>query len=333
MIDPSVLQAALDAVVVVQTGDAYCAGAGVRSGDGFVIVTAYHCVANGGRPHVRWRDGHHEVGTVVARSPGDDLALVTVPSADRPALEVRGAVAVQGEEAWGLGHPFGLLAGGKLAGLLEWSVSRGVVSASGGHLVQTDAALNPGNSGGPLVDAEGRLIGVVSRKLRADNLAFVSTAANVDALLAQRAERDAAGKPGAVGPALGGSYGLGLVLAAEQRTWVGAEAWVDVRDRLVVTGAVGVAPAEAWAGHGTLDVALRQRIGRGTLTAVVDVGPQLGWSGAADPGGAWLDGRLDPALGGRVGFNHLALGAWWHPVGGAVGVTVGLDWPGKLGVF
>jgi len=66
---------------------------------------------------------------------------------------------------------------------------------------------------------------------------------------------------------------------------------------------------------------------------VVDVGPQLGWSGAADPGGAWLDGRLDPALGGRVGFNHVALGAWWHPASSAVGVTVGLDWPGKIGVF
>lgn len=341
------LQEALDAVVVIETGDAYCAGAGVRSAHGAYIVTAYHCVANGGRPHVRWRDGTLATGRVVARSPRDDLALIAVADTGWRTLTLRPDTAVQGEEAWGLGHPFGLLASGKLAGLLEWSVSHGVVSAAGGHLVQTDAALNPGNSGGPLVDANGLLLGVVSRKLRADNLAFVSTAANVQALLAEvDAEQGTpvAGEPApgarggaaaqsAVGPALGGSYGVGLYLAAERRTWLGGEAWIDVRDRMVVTGALGVAPAEDWSAHASMDLTLRQRIGRGALTAVLDVGPQLCWSGAADADGAWVDGALDPALGGRIGFNHLSLGAWWHPIDPRVTVTLGLEWPGKIGVF
>lgn len=340
------LQEALDAVVVVETGDAYCAGAGVRSAHGAYIVTAYHCVANGGRPHVRWRDGTLATGRVVARSPREDLALISVPATGWKTLTLRPDTAVQGEDAWGLGHPFGLLASGKLAGLLEWSVSHGVVSAAGGHLVQTDAALNPGNSGGPLVDADGRLIGVVSRKLRADNLAFVSTAGNVQALLAEvDAEQGTAaegepgsggpdaGPQGSVGPALGGSYGVGLYLAAERRTWLGGEAWIDVRDRMVVTAALGVAPAEDWSAHASLDLTLRQRIGRGALTAVLDVGPQLCWNGAAEPDGAWLDGALDPALGGRIGFNHLSLGAWMHPIDPRVTVTLGLDWPGKIGVF
>lgn len=345
MTDPAVLQEALDAVVVIETGDAYCAGAGVRSAHGAYIVTAYHCVANGGRPHLRWRDGRLATGRVVARAPRDDLALIAVAETEWPTLQLRSDTAVQGEEAWGLGHPFGLLASGRLAGLLEWSVSHGVVSAAGGHLVQTDAALNPGNSGGPLVDANGLLLGVVSRKLRADNLAFVSTAANVEALLAEvDAERweggaepappaERARPPQSVGPALGGSYGVGLYLAAERRTWLGGEAWIDVRDRVVVTGALGVAPAEDWSAHASVDLTLRQRIGRGALTAVMDVGPQLCWSGAPDPDGAWLDGALDPALGGRIGFNHLSLGAWWHPIDPRVTVTLGLEWPGKIGVF
>ncbi|MSP56243.1 MAG: trypsin-like serine protease [Myxococcales bacterium] len=341
MTDPAALQRALDAVVVVQTGSSYCAGAGVGAGPSAYIVTAYHCVADGGRPHLRWRDGRTGHGKVVARSPRDDLALIHVVEeleADRAfsVLQVREDSPVQGEEVWGLGHPFGLQAGGKLSGLLEWSVTHGVVSAVGTHLVQTDAALNPGNSGGPLIDSEGRLIGVVSRKLRADNLAFVSTAANVTALLAQ---------VGDAGPSLGGSVGAGLVLAAEQSTWAGLEGWFSLRDRVVCTGALGFAPGDEWAAHGSVDVAIRQRIGRGALTGLVEVGPALVWDGSAAPVGSWLDGQVDPALVGRVGFNQLMLGAWWHPLPeagetreqgepvGRVGITVSLAWPGRIGVF
>ncbi len=326
MIDGVVLQASLDAVVVVQTGASYCAGAGVSDGPRAYLVTAYHCVADGGRPLLRWRDGREARGRVVARSPGDDLALIEVEGEPFPTLEVREGPALQGEEAWGLGHPFGLLAGGKLAGLLEWSVSHGVVSASGGHLIQTDAALNPGNSGGPLVDGEGRLIGVVSRKLRADNLAFVSTAGNVLALMG-RVEPE-----GVVGPAVGGSYGVGLSLMAEQSVWGGGQVWLGVRDRLVVTAALGLAPEEDWAAHASLDVTVRQRFGRGSLTAVLEAGPQIHWSGAADADGAWVGGVIDPGVGARVGFNQVSLGGWLRLDGG-VAVTVGLGWPGKIGVF
>ena len=180
----------------------------------------------------------------------------------------------------------------------------------------------------------GLLLGVVSRKLRADNLAFVSTAANVAALL-QRVS-GAGTEPGRrapVGPALGGSYGVGLTLAAEQRTGFGGEAWLDIRDRLVVTAGLGVAPAEAWAAHGSLDLTFRQRFGHGALTAVFDLGPQLAWSGAAEPDGAWLDGALEPALGGRIGFNHVGLGVWVHPIRPRATLTLAFDWPGKLGVY
>ncbi len=390
MTDPSTLQRALDAVVVVETGEAYCAGAGIVAAEATeadraatgpyaaayvaqfkreLIVTAYHCVAGGGRPHLRWRDGKTGVGRVIARSPDDDLALIEVVEkvgfeGDYPTLSLRTEAVAQGEEVWGLGHPFGLEAGGKMSGLLEWSVTHGVVSGVGGHLVQTDAALNPGNSGGPLIDGDGGLVGVVSRKLRADNLAFVSPTANVEALVgrvnAMRAameclppyamDRDGVAVlvvpepcgnqsgPHPVGPRLGGTVDSGLVLSADETTWGGADLSLAVRDRLVVDGAIGLAPGQAWAAHGILDVTFRQRLGWGGLTGTAEIGPALTLDGSGAPTGAWASGVLDPAIVARIGFNQLTFGVWYHPLRPAaavapLGVTVSLAIPGEIAVF
>lgn len=321
-IDAATLQSALDAVVVIEAGEAYCAGAGVLGPDGRAwIVTAYHCVADGRRPHLRWRDGSTAIGRVVARAPADDLALIDV-DASHPTLALRADPVVQGQEVYGLGHPFGLLAGGALTGLLEWSVTRGIVSAAGPRAVQTDAALNPGNSGGPLIDADGRLVGVVSRKLKADNLAFVSTTAEVGALM-----QDAAG------PSFGGAYGAGLVLDADRVTWGGAGLWCSVRDRLVVEAAAGLAPVEDWAVRGSASVYARARAGHGAVTATVDVGGGLEGSAAEAPTLPLAGGALDARLGARAGFNGVQLGVWYHPADAHVSVTVQLAWPGRLGVY
>ena len=84
---------------------------------------------------------------------------------------------------YGLGHPFTLLQDE----LLPWRVCFSGVSprewcAVGPRLIQTDTALNPGNSGGPVVDEQGRIIGIASRKLSGDNVAFLSAASNLLAL-------------------------------------------------------------------------------------------------------------------------------------------------------
>ena len=336
MTDPAVLQHALDAVVVVEAGEAYCSGAGVRSAAGSLyVVTAYHCVADGGRPYLRWRDGTARRGRVVARQPADDLALIHVDDAEPGAaaefasLTMQDGPVVQGAEVWGLGHPFGLLSGGRLAGVLEWSVTHGVVSAAGGYVIQTDAALNPGNSGGPLVDDTGALIGVVSRKLKADNLAFVSTPASVRSLL----DSADATKDRVVGPSIGGSYGLGLMLDADQSTWGGAYAWAAIRDRLVLDASLGLAPAAGWTLQGDVHMMLRQRLGHGALTATFDLGAQLGWDSGEDARGAWLRGAAQPKLGARVGFNSVLFGVWYHPGDPHLSLTLQLAWPGRIGVF
>ncbi len=126
---------------------------------GGYLVTALHVVARAEAITVRLPDGREMPATLIGRDPPTDLAVLKVaamlpplPEAPEPAL---------GAPVCAVGNQFGL-------GL---SVTCGVVSAlhrSGTgfnpieDFVQTDAAVNPGASGGPLIDAQGRLVGVLS---------------------------------------------------------------------------------------------------------------------------------------------------------------------------
>jgi S1-C subfamily serine protease len=132
--------------------------------DGF-LVTSAHVVqgAQGGR--AAFADGREMAFTVVGRDPLSDLAVVRAAGSDLPVVTLGDADRVRvGQLVIAVGSPLGL------AG----TVTAGVVSALGRALpvqagrsvrvvenvIQTDAALNPGNSGGALVDGRGRLIGI-----------------------------------------------------------------------------------------------------------------------------------------------------------------------------
>jgi S1-C subfamily serine protease len=146
--------------------------AGRGSGSGFfvaqdAIVTNNHVVGNAASVTVHLYGGGRLEGRVVQTAPTIDLAIVRVSSGDRvrPVLEVRPTGTVQvGEEVVAIGSPgFGARA-------LEATVTRGVISGvrslAGVMLLQTDAALNPGNSGGPLLDMAGRVVGITTAKAR-----------------------------------------------------------------------------------------------------------------------------------------------------------------------
>jgi len=288
------LAAWLDSVVTVSAGPGLCAG--VLIDDQGTVATAYHCVASGRRPTLGTRDGTETRGQVVRTAPREDLALIAAPElAGRPHLLVRAAPAVQGEEVWALGHPYGMAADQSpaLAGVLRWSVSRGVVSAVGERLIQVDAAVNPGNSGGPVVDTAGRIIGITSRKLRADNVGFLAPAAAVDALVASEK------RPFPIG----GSYGVHAVALMPvdfgTAPSLGVGAHVAVRDTLVITGHAAYALGANWmaAEQGSarwtgveLLAAGRLRLARGRFSTSLDVGGGL----ALDFGrsGAVVDGQL-----------------------------------------
>lgn len=129
--------------------------------DGF-LLTNHHVVEGHDRVRVRFPDGKDAAGQVIGNDPWTDLAVVRVEGEAVPHAELGDSAALKvGQLVVAIGSPLGF----------ESTITAGIVSAVGrtlrsvsGHLVdniiQTDAALNPGSSGGPLVDGRGRVIGI-----------------------------------------------------------------------------------------------------------------------------------------------------------------------------
>jgi S1-C subfamily serine protease len=129
--------------------------------DGFVL-TNDHVVEKASQVQVRLADGSEHPAHVIGTDPATDLAVVRASSNGLPSAELGNSDALRvGQLVIAIGNPFGF----------QSTVSTGVVSALGRALrgrtgrliedvIQADVALNPGNSGGPLVDSRGRVIGI-----------------------------------------------------------------------------------------------------------------------------------------------------------------------------
>jgi serine protease Do len=135
---------------------------------------------------VRLASGRRLAGTVIGRDRRVDLALVKVETPEvLPVLSLGDSERLAvGELVLALGHPFGL----------EQTVSLGIVSRKGAPLqaaapgfdfIQTDAAVNPGNSGGPLVDMSGQVIGVNTMAARNGSIGFAIPVNLIKGLLPQ----------------------------------------------------------------------------------------------------------------------------------------------------
>jgi S1-C subfamily serine protease len=144
---------------------------GAGSGSGFVfaseglVLTNAHVVAGGNGPaalRVLLPDGRSCDGSTIGADEDTDLAVVKISATGLQALRLGSAHTLrQGQLVVAIGNPFGF----------QHTVTSGVVSATGrslrartgrlmNGLIQTDAALNPGNSGGPLVDTQGDVVGI-----------------------------------------------------------------------------------------------------------------------------------------------------------------------------
>lgn len=135
-------------------------GAGVVWRADGQIVTNNH-VARDNRVEIVLADGRHFVGIVANRHPERDLAVLKVAATDLPAVTVGDSATVRpGQLVFALGHPLGY----------RNAVSAGIVVAAGqaatasgprtGDFLQSDVAIAPGSSGGPLIDAWGRVLGI-----------------------------------------------------------------------------------------------------------------------------------------------------------------------------
>lgn len=166
-------------------------------GAGFVfhtrrhVATALHVVAAGRPIQVRAPGGEPRAARVVATEPDHDLAilLLEAPIEDAtPLAPPEPFSPVIGQRAYVIGHPFAPQAAldRRLSGLLDWSLSAGLVSAFNPDVIQVDAPVNPGNSGGPVVDEQGRLLGVVSFEIRqSDGPGFAIAAPRLTELVSE----------------------------------------------------------------------------------------------------------------------------------------------------
>jgi hypothetical protein len=144
--------------VVVRSGDSAGTGFFVRRD---LIATNAHVIADAGKVEVLFADGRTKRVKVQRRDPWLDLALLYGDGVEAPPLPLGDAAAVeQGLPVYFYGSPEGL----------DFTLSRALVShperaVRGLSLLQLDGNVNPGNSGGPLLDEQGRVLGIVTARV------------------------------------------------------------------------------------------------------------------------------------------------------------------------
>ena len=209
----NVAEALLNSVVLIRVGRGSGSGV-VWDADG-LIVTNNH-VAHSDNVGVVLRNGTRLQGNVIARDPGHDLAALRVDARGLPAARIGDSTRVHvGQLVLAVGNPFGM------QGVVTAGIVTGVGQVTGGNrtrmddLIQADVALAPGNSGGPLADAAGRVLGI-NAMIGASGIALAIPAQVVQKFLSPHRTTEAymgiQGMP--VLPRVAGKQRSGLLLTA-----------------------------------------------------------------------------------------------------------------------
>jgi S1-C subfamily serine protease len=160
---------------VMETGKTHATlGTGVVVAETGVILTCLHVVGNASQVSVIFADGTQSDALVTTRIPEKDLAVLTalkVPEELKPATMASSASLHVGDEVIAVGNPFGVI--GSVSDGVVSGLGRQYVSRESGmelrNLIQFDAAVNPGNSGGPLLNRAGEVVGIVASLLNPTN--------------------------------------------------------------------------------------------------------------------------------------------------------------------
>ncbi len=173
--DADSIERAKQSVVLIEVSNSSAAGSGtgiILSQDGY-IATNYHVVEMNGDIRVKFYDGSYVKATIRGYSEVDDLAVIKVDrSGLLPAVFAKSSECFVGQTVYAIGNPSGPD--------MAWTTTKGCISYVDRELkiyredgtlekklkmLQTDAMVNPGNSGGPLVNTNGEVVGIVSMKM------------------------------------------------------------------------------------------------------------------------------------------------------------------------
>lgn len=165
-----IVDAVRPAVVQIFSGGSTGSGVVIRREAGAVyVVTNNHVLTSFSAPTIGLDDGRRLTGQVIGRNIVHDLAVIRISGGDLEPAPLGSSKELRlGEEVIALGYPV-------ISGIdSSLTVTRGVVSAfvtdlaDGSELIQTDAPINKGNSGGPLVNLRGEVVGINTSVVRQD---------------------------------------------------------------------------------------------------------------------------------------------------------------------
>lgn len=143
------------------------------------VATAFHVIQDARTIEIALDERVRHRAVVVAWDARFDLAILQVTGQlpERPLLAPHPGDVTVGMKVAVLGHPYSDLSRllPQLEGLLNWSLTQGIVGAVSESWIQTDAPVNPGNSGGPLLAPDGSVLGVISARVaEADGIGLVT---------------------------------------------------------------------------------------------------------------------------------------------------------------
>ena len=170
-----IYEATIDSVVLVETDGQ---GTGFMYDDQHVVTNA-HVVGTAQSARVRFTEGRWSTATVVGSDPHSDLAVLAVDDVPETAspLSFADDDPAVGQQVLAIGNPYNLN-GTMTSGIIS-GIDRSIPSPAGFEIpdaIQTDAPVNPGNSGGPLVDLNGDVVAVINAG-GGDNIGFGISAA------------------------------------------------------------------------------------------------------------------------------------------------------------